>query len=432
MSMPTIQNQASPKHGSQKQDIKINGERLNRRLAQMAKIGATKNNGCNRQALTTLDGQGRALFIEWAKQAGCSHHYDEMGNLFITRLGTQPDLPVVLTGSHLDTQPTGGRFDGVLGVLAGLEVLQTLHERQIHTEHSLQVVAWTNEEGARFSPAMIGSGVWAGEFSLEYGLSREDKDGVSIQQALDALDMRGEVKCQPYPIEAAYELHIEQGPILEDEGVTIGVVTGVQGIRWYDVHLFGQPVHAGPTPMPKRRDPMRALSVILRDIYALANATGEEARATFGDLKVLPGARNTVPEQVTLAVDLRHPNEQKLTEMDAAFRALVEKHAERYGLQSQIELEWHSPAVEFASSCVANVEAATKTLGLSYKSMCSGAGHDSVYVSRVAPTSMIFIPCRDGISHNEAEFATASDIEAGANVLFQAMINSAKIHSIES
>ena len=240
--------------------LQVNGERLWSSLMEMARIGGTEKGGCNRQALTDKDKQGRALFIRWCEEIGCTLRVDEMGNLFLRKAGRDNSLPPVLTGSHLDTQPTGGKFDGVYGVLAGLEVLRTLHDANIETLHPLEVAVWTNEEGARFSPAMVGSGVWSGEFSLDYGWSRKDKSGVSIKEELERHGYLGGTPCAPFNIKAALELHIEQGPILEAIEKPIGVVQGVQGMRWYDLVITGQPVHAGPTPMEQRRDPMKAIA----------------------------------------------------------------------------------------------------------------------------------------------------------------------------
>ncbi|TKB45372.1 Zn-dependent hydrolase [Thalassotalea mangrovi] len=407
--------------------LSINGERLWQSLMLMAKIGATDKGGCNRQALTELDKQGRELFITWCEQAGCETRYDEMGNLFVRRPGRENTLPPVLTGSHLDTQPTGGKFDGVYGVLAGLEVIRTLNDLNIETLHPLEVVAWTNEEGARFSPAMIGSGVWSGEFTLDYGWSRTDKQGISIKDELVNHNMLGAAKCQAFAVKAAFELHIEQGPILENEALQIGIVQGVQGMRWYDLTITGKPVHAGPTPMEQRQDPFMGLADISKRLYQLAEQYAPWSRVTFGDIKALPGSRNTVPEQLVLAVDLRHPEQAVLEQMDLQFRQIVAEVCEQYQLIGEIRDEWNSPAVSFDKACVNAVTNAVAQLGYSAKTMFSGAGHDSVYVSRVAPTSMIFIPCEGGISHNEAENATPQDITAGANVLLAAMVEMAEI-----
>ncbi|GGF76572.1 M20 family metallo-hydrolase [Alteromonas lipolytica] len=405
--------------------LAVNGKRLWSSLMEMAEIGGTAKGGCNRQALTEEDKTGRELFIRWCEEIGCTLRVDQMGNLFLRMAGSDNSLPPVLMGSHLDTQPTGGKFDGVYGVLGGLEVLRTIYDAGITPKHPIEVAVWTNEEGARFSPAMIGSGVWCGEFDLAYGHARTDKQGVSIKQALESIGYLGTEPCQPFPVKAAFELHIEQGPILESIGKPIGVVKGVQGMRWYDLIIDGQPVHAGPTPMEQRRDPFMAQAAIVSELYALAATHSPWARATFGDIKAEPGSRNTVPARLTMAVDLRHPDQNILSEMDTKFREIAKKHCDKFGLTYEIKDEWNSPAVQFNSDCIDAVRDATEAQGYAYEEMFSGAGHDSVYTSRVIPTSMIFIPCEKGISHNEAENATPEDIEAGCNVLLGAVLKMA-------
>ncbi len=405
--------------------LRINGQRLWQTLMDMAQIGATTAGGCNRQALTDEDKTGRDLFVGWCQREGCSIRVDQMGNIFARKPGKNDVLPPVMIGSHLDTQPTGGKFDGVFGVLAGLELIRTLNENSIETLSAIEVVVWTNEEGARFSPAMIGSGVWSGEFSLTDAYGIKDKAGLSLGEELARIDYRGEIAAEPFPIAAAFEVHIEQGPILEQENKQIGIVSGVQGIRWYDLTIEGQSCHAGPTPMTDRRDPFKGITQVIEALYALANQHGPWARATFGDIRAEPGARNTVPERVVLCVDLRHPESDTLAAMDAAFRNIVEETCEPLGLIGQIRDEWHSPPVSFNPDCIEAVRSSVKMLGYSTMEMFSGAGHDSVYVSKVAPTSMIFIPCEGGLSHNEAENAEAADLEAGCNVLLHAVLDRA-------
>jgi N-carbamoyl-L-amino-acid hydrolase len=403
----------------------VNGQRLWDSLMEMARIGATAKGGCNRQTLTDLDKQARDLYIKWAEEADCSIRIDTMGNIFARRSGKNNQLPVVMTGSHIDTQPTGGKFDGVYGVLAGLEVIRSLNDHDTQTIAPIEASIWTNEEGVRFSPAMIGSGVWSGEFDLEYGHNRRDKQGDTIKAELERIGFLGEVSCEPHAVKAFFEVHIEQGPILEDEGLQIGVLNGVQGMNWYDLVITGQPVHAGPTPMESRRDPFMGLHKIIHRLYSMIAEFAPWSRVTFGDIKALPGSRNTVPEQLVMAVDLRHPDQSILDEMERRFRDIAKQECEKLNLASEINDEWRSPAVKFDENCIESVRQSTNALGYSYKEMFSGAGHDSVYVSRVAPTSMIFIPCEKGISHNEAEYARPEDIEAGCNVLINAMLEQA-------
>jgi N-carbamoyl-L-amino-acid hydrolase len=406
-------------------DIRINGQRLWDSLMQMAQIGATQRGGCNRQALTDEDKQGRDLFASWCHDAGYAVSVDEMGNMFARRPGRNPDAPPVITGSHLDTQPTGGKFDGVYGVLAGLEVLRTLDEAGIETEAPLEVVVWTNEEGARFAPAMVGSGVWAGEMERDEVYAIEDKAGKRFVEELERIGYRGDLPAQPRPIRAAFEAHIEQGPILEAEALQIGILTGVQGARWYDLTIEGQPVHAGPTPMEVRRDPFMGTLPILEYCYELAAQYAPWGRATFGDIKAEPGSRNTVPERLIVNVDLRHPDPAVLDEMDHLFRAFVAETCEAKGLQGRVDELWHMPVTEFDPDCVDAVRSATAELGYSCMEMVSGAGHDAIYLAKVAPASMIFVPCKDGVSHNEAEDAKPEDLEAGCNVLLHAMLKMA-------
>ncbi|WP_237062328.1 Zn-dependent hydrolase [Microbulbifer zhoushanensis] len=405
--------------------IRVDGQRLWDSLMAMAAIGATDKGGCNRQALTDLDKQGRDLFVQWCRDAGCSVDIDSMGNIFARRPGSNPDLPPVLTGSHLDTQPTGGKFDGVYGVLAGLEVMRALNDAGIGTAAPLEVAVWTNEEGARFSPAMIGSGVWSGNFEQDYAYARTDKEGKAFGDELQRIGYRGPTPARARPLTAAFEVHIEQGPILEAEEKQIGVLSGVQGMYWYDLTLTGQPCHAGPSPMEGRRDPFMALHRVLDRLYRLAEEFAPWARVTFGDIRAEPGSRNTVPEKLVLAVDLRHPEQEVLDEIDRRFREITAEIAADTGVEAEIRDEWRSPAVAFAPPCVEAVRAAVAELGYSNKEMVSGAGHDSVYVSRVAPTGMIFVPCEKGLSHNEAENAEPVDLEAGANVLLHAMLKMA-------
>ena len=408
---------------------RIAGDRLWSSLMEMAEIGKTLRGGCNRQALTPEDKLGRDLFVSWCEAAGCTVTIDEMGNVFARRSGADASLPPIIAGSHLDTQPAGGKFDGVYGVLAGLEVVRTLNDHGVETRHPFEVVCWTNEEGARFSPAMLGSGVWAGAFDLEYGHNRIDKEGKTVKEELRRIGYQGTVKCRPGAVRAAFEAHIEQGPILEREGLRIGIVSGVQAIGWYDLVIGGTPCHAGTTPMEVRRDPFMALHGILDKLYRLADDFKPWARMTFGDVRAEPGARNTVPERLAVTVDMRHPDRQQLGKMERMMRAVVRSECDRFQLDGEVKRELDSPAISFDRDCINAVRNAAVRLGYSSKEMVSGAGHDSVYVSRVAPTSMIFIPCEGGLSHNEAENARKEDVEAGCNVLLQAMLETDTILS---
>ncbi len=406
--------------------ISIDGQRLWSSLMAMAEIGPTANGGSCRLALTEEDAAGRRLLIEWCEALGCTLRVDRVGNLFLRRPGKRDDLDPVATGSHLDTQPKGGRFDGILGVLAGLEVFRTLHDRGIVTERPLELVVWTNEEGSRFAPAMVASGTYAGEFSEAYILSRQDRDGVSFGEALAACGFAGELPVGEPRFDAFFELHIEQGPVLEEEQEAIGVVTGVQGMRWFDVILRGQSAHAGPTPMRYRHDALAAAARLIDRLQALAMADGSGAtKVTFGCLEIDSPSRNVIPGEVRLSVDLRHVDEGELDALEARYDQELAAAAEAFGVVATSERIWASPVVNFDAGCIEAVERAACAQGVPYRRMMSGAGHDSVYVSRVAPTSMIFIPCRDGISHNEAEYATPEHCALGAQVLCDALLERA-------
>lgn len=402
--------------------LRVNGERLWQSLMEMAQIGATKKGGCNRQTLTDEDKQGRDLFIRWCEQIGCSVTVDAIGNIFARRAGRDNSLPPILAGSHLDTQPTGGKFDGVYGVLAGLEVLRTLEDHQIVTESPLEVAVWTNEEGSRFAPALLGSGVWSGTFDIEQAYAISDKAGKSVGDELERIGYKGDVAACAKTLKAAFEVHIEQGPILEKEELQIGVLTGIQGLRWYDLIIEGEACHAGPTPMLARKDPFMAAAPIIAGCYQIADQYAPWGRATFGDIKAEPGSRNTVPERLTVNVDLRHPDAETLDKMDRAFRELVDIECKMHALEYEVNECWHMPVTKFAPRCVNAVRDATNMLGYSNMEMVSGAGHDSLYIASVAPTSMIFVPCENGISHNEIENAKPEDLEAGCNVLLHAIL----------
>ncbi|BCQ25119.1 allantoate amidohydrolase [Caballeronia sp. NK8] len=405
--------------------IRVNGQRLWNSLMTMAKIGATPKGGVCRLALTDLDKEGRDLIVSWAKEAGCTVSVDQMGNVFMRRAGRNLDALPVMTGSHADSQPTGGRFDGIYGVLGGLEVIRTLNDRGIETEHPIEVVIWTNEEGSRFAPAMVASGVFAGVFSLDYGLSRKDVDGKTIGEELKRIGYAGDLPCGGRKLHAAFELHIEQGPILEAEDKTIGVVTDAQGQRWYEITLTGQEAHAGPTPMPRRKDALLGASRVVDLVNRIGLDHAPLACATVGMMQVHPNSRNVIPGRVFFTVDFRHPDDAVLARMDAALREGVERIAGAIGLSTELEQIFYYEPVKFDAACVASVRAAAQRFGYSHRDMVSGAGHDACYLSQVAPTSMVFVPCVDGISHNEIEDASLEWIEAGANVLLHAMLERA-------
>ena len=403
-------------------ELKINGDRLWASLMEMAKIGATPKGGVCRLTLTDLDKQSRDLFVQWCTEAGCSVKVDQMGNIFARRPGRNNSLAPVGTGSHLDSQPTGGRFDGVYGVLAGLEVICTLNDHGIETERPVEASVWTNEEGSRFAPAMVGSGVYAGVFSLEYGHSRTDQQGKTIGEELARIGYLGAEPMGNRPVHAFFETHIEQGPILEAEGQTIGVVTDAQGQRWYELVLTGQDSHAGPTPMPVRKDALLGAARVIQLVNAIGLAHAPVAVSTVGMLNVYPNSRNVIPGKVFLTVDFRCPDNGELLRMDAELKAGVAKIAAAGRLEHDLKQIFQYDCVHFDESCVEMVRAGAKRLGYSTREIVSGAGHDACYMSTVTPTAMVFVPCVGGISHNEIEDAKPEWIEAGANVLFQAML----------
>ena len=407
-------------------NLKVDGQRLWGSLMEMAKIGATPKGGCNRQTLTDLDRQGRDLFKRWCESAGCTVRIDELGNMMALRPGRRPDLPPVALGSHLDTQPTGGKFDGVLGVLAALEVVRTLNDAGYETDHPLLVVNWTNEEGTRFAPAMLASGVWGGAFTKEYAYGRTDKAGKRFGEELERIGYKGELPCAPQAWKCHLELHIEQGPILEAEDLTIGVVTGGQGIRWYDVTITGRESHAGSTPMPRRKDALVAAAEVVTGLEALAHSHGPHAVITVGELEVHPSSRNIIPGRVRFAVDMRHPEEATIEAMDVELKALVARACEARAMASAVDEIWYFPPVRFDQACIAAVRDAAETFHYPHRDMVSGPGHDSCYTARAVPTSMIFVPCKDGLSHNEEEWAAPEHCEAGANVLLRAALQLAK------
>jgi N-carbamoyl-L-amino-acid hydrolase len=406
------------------ENLRVDGQRLWDSLMEMAQIGATEKGGVCRLALTDLDKQSRDLFIDWCEAAGCRVAIDPVGNIIARRPGRNNKLPPIMTGSHLDSQPTGGKFDGAYGVLAGLEVLRTLNDGAVETEAPVEVVVWTNEEGSRFAPAMMGSGVFTGLFSVEDTYAIEDVDGNTFGEALERIGYKGDPVGKP-DIGAYFEAHIEQGPILEAEGRTIGVVTGAQGQRWYEITLTGMEAHAGPTPMARRRDALVGAAEVVRTVNRIGHDFQPDACATVGMMQVRPNSRNVIPGQVFLTVDFRHPDDARLAEMDATLRREAEAIADAAKLELDLKQILDFPATPFDPDCVAAVREGAERFGYGHRDIVSGAGHDAVYVAKIAPAGMIFVPCEDGISHNEIENATKEDLEAGCQVLLQAVLEKA-------
>jgi N-carbamoyl-L-amino-acid hydrolase len=412
-------------HGSKAvcmSNLVADGERLWSSLMETAAIGGTAKGGICRLTLTDLDLEVRNWFRRVAQAAGCSVTVDDMGVMFARRPGQRPDLPPIAIGSHLDTQPTGGRFDGALGVLAALEVVRTLEQAGYETFAPVEVVNWTNEEGARFSPPMLASGVFAGVFTREWAYGRADSGGTTFAGALEAIGQRGSQRCGDHPLSAFFELHIEQGPLLEAEGLDIGAVTGVQGMRWFEVTVTGQDAHTGATPMHLRKNALLGAARTVERVEAIARAHAPLAVATVGSMQVKPNSPNVVPGEVFLTVDLRHPESAVLEAMETGLAVALNEATEPLGLTFSSARIWDQPPVVFDRGCVAAVRQAAEASDLKVRDMVSGAGHDAAYIARVAPTAMIFVPCRGGISHNEAEFTSKEQCAAGAQVLLQAVL----------
>ena len=403
-------------------NLSIDPERLWDDLMLTAKIGATPKGGICRLTLAELDREVRDWFKAQAQALGCAVAVDDMGSMFARREGQRSDVPPIGIGSHLDTQPTGGKFDGALGVLAALETLRTLHRAGYQTFAPIEVINWTNEEGSRFSPSMIASGVFAGAFTRAFAHERKDRDGETFGAALEKIGYRGAQRCGDHKLSAFFELHIEQGPFLEAEGKDIGVVTGVQAMNWYEVTVIGSESHAGTTPMPRRHDALVGAARLVE--FVNANARNyPEAVGTVGRVEVRPGSPNVIPGEVYFTLDLRDPDAAVIAAMEKDFVAASKRVGEDLGLRIAVTPISAEPAVRFDKDCIAAVRAAAEVSGLSTRDIVSRAGHDSTYISRVAPTAMIFVPCKDGISHNEAEYSSKEQCAAGAQVLLQAVLD---------
>lgn len=408
-------------------NLRMNADRLWASLMEMSKIGATPKGGVCRLSLTEEDRRARDLFRSWCEASGYELRVDAFGNMFARRTGQRPDLPPVLVGSHLDSQPTGGKFDGAYGVLAALEILRSLDDLGIETLRPIEVVNWTNEEGAIFKP-MIGSEVFMGAMTLEAGYAMCDPQGRTLEEGLKDIGYLGPTGLRPYPVHCYFETHIEQGPILEREGKQIGAVLGGVGIRWYQLTLAGLEAHAGPTPMEGRRDALVGAAEVVLAVRQIANAHGE-GRGTVGCLRAAPDSPNVIPGRIEMTVDFRNGSEEELASMDAALRETVAKIAERNGLAADLKQTVHSPFIPFHPKLVGFIRDAASALGLSCREIVSGAGHDACNVAKGIPTAMMFIPCENGISHNEAENITFDDAAAGANVLAHAVLRAASDQS---
>jgi len=411
------------------ENLRINGDRLWDSLMEMAKIGPGVAGGNNRQTVTDEDGEGRKLFQKWCEDAGCTMGVDTMGNMFMTREGTDPDALPVYVGSHLDTQPTGGKYDGVLGVLAGLEIVRTLNDLGIKTKHPIIVTNWTNEEGTRFAPAMLASGVFAGIHEQDWAYDREDAKGKKFGDELERIGWKGdeEVGSRKDKMKAFFELHIEQGPILEAEGKDIGVVTHGQGLSWTQVTITGKDAHTGSTPMPMRKNAGLGMAKVLQLVDEIAWSHSPHAVGAAGHIDVYPNSRNVIPGKVVFTVDFRSPDLAVITDMEERLKIGAKEICDEMGLGIEFEKVGGFDPVEFDADCVKAVRDAADRLGYSHRDIISGAGHDACWINRVAPTSMVMCPCVDGLSHNEAEDISLEWARAGADVLFHAVVETAEI-----
>ncbi|MEH6633387.1 MAG: Zn-dependent hydrolase [Halopseudomonas aestusnigri] len=408
-------------------NMHINSPRLWESLMEMAKIGPGVRGGNNRQTLTDEDAEGRHLFKRWCEDAGMTVGIDSMGNMFARHEGTDPSLLPVMVGSHLDTQPTGGKYDGVLGVLAGLEIVRSLNDMGIKTKRSIEVVNWTNEEGTRFAPAMLSSGVFAGVHTQNWAYGREDAEGLKFGDELKRIGFVGDEPVGERKMHAMFELHIEQGPILEDENVDIGVVTHGQGLNWIQVTLTGKESHTGSTPMPKRVNAGLGAARITELVNDIALSFAPHAVGAVGHMDIYPNSRNIIPGKAVFTIDFRHPNKDVITAMEQTLKFEGREIAEELGLVIEFEQAGAFDPVTFDEGCVSAVRNAAVRLGYSHRDIVSGAGHDACWVNRVAPTAMVMCPCVDGLSHNEDEDISPEWAAAGTDVLFHAVVETAEI-----
>jgi beta-ureidopropionase / N-carbamoyl-L-amino-acid hydrolase len=403
-------------------NLVIDPQRLWDDLMETAKIGGNAKGGICRLTLSDEDKAVRHWFTRVCEEIGCTVTVDDCGNMFARRPGRRNDLAPTCMGSHLDTQPTGGKFDGVLGVLAAVEVMRTLHKAGYETNAPLEIVNWTNEEGSRFAPAMLASGVFAGALAKDYAYSRVDSEGNSFISELERIGFKGDEPVGQRKIGAMFELHIEQGPILEAEAKMIGVVTGVQGVRWYEVNVRGQSAHTGATPMTLRRDALVGAARMVEAVNAMALAHAPSAVASVGMMNVQPNSRNVVPGDVFFTIDLRHPQDAALDQMEQELRAMLPRIIEPLGLTFEEKRIWQNPAVKFDEELIGCVRKGAEKAGYSTRDLVSGAGHDAAYIARVAPTTMIFVPSAGGVSHNESESTSFAECGAGAQVLLEAVL----------
>ncbi|MCG6910088.1 MAG: Zn-dependent hydrolase [Deltaproteobacteria bacterium] len=405
--------------------LRINGKRLQQSLEEMAKIGATPAGGVQRLTLTDEDKRARDLFVQWLKELDLEITIDEMGNIFGKRAGKNNALPPVMSGSHIDSQPKGGRFDGILGVMGTLEALRTLHENDVQTERPIVIVDWTNEEGSRFAPAMVSSGVWAGALDRDYAYGLTDINGFKFGEELERIGYKGPAPAKKHPLHAYYEYHIEQGPMLERQGKTIGAPKGILCLHWYDIYLTGEANQVGPTPMEGRHDALCAAAEMILKVNQLPDKMGGNMVATVGEIQNYPNSRNIIPDRIHFTVDIRSWDDEHAIKAWEDVKTDFNAIARRRGCPIKIEETWRVEHSPFDEKLVQRVLKTAENLGYSALHMVSGAGHDASYMNQIAPTAMIFVPSIGGRSHVEVEETTWEDCEAGGNVLLHCLLQSA-------
>ncbi len=406
-------------------NLRVNAKRLRSTLEEMAKIGGTPGGGVTRLALSDEDKRARDLFVKWLKELNLEITVDEMGNIFGRRPGKSSDLPPVMAGSHIDSQPKGGRFDGILGVMSALEVMRTIHEHKVETEHPVVIVDWTNEEGSRFAPAMVASGVWAGALERDWAYARSDLSGKKQGEELERIGYKGSVPAQKWPVHAYFEYHIEQGPILEREGKTIGAPKGILCLHWYDIYLEGEANQVGPTPMEGRHDALCAAAEMILKVNELPDRMGDNMVATVGEIQNYPNSRNIIPDKVHFTVDIRSWDDEHALKAWGLVKKDFQDIAKRRGCPIRIEETWRVEHAPFNEKLVGRVMESAGELGYSYLHMVSGAGHDASYMNQICPTAMIFVPSIGGRSHVEVENTTWEHCEAGTNVLLHCILKTA-------
>jgi N-carbamoyl-L-amino-acid hydrolase len=403
----------------------VSSERLSERFDEFNGIGATERGGVDRPSLSDANRRARDTLLEWFEAAGLAVTVDELGNIFGRRAGRNDDLPPVLVGSHVDSQYNGGRYDGVIGVLGGLEIVETLNDAGIETERPLEIVAWSNEEGVRFQPDMLGSGAFAGKFDVEFAYDLTDKEGKRFGDELERIGYRGDAPCEPRDLYCYLELHVEQGPKLEDAGHSVGVVEGVYGFVWFDAAFEGAADHAGPTPMHQRHDALVATSDVVEAVRRVAGTGGDDLVGTVGSVDVSPNSINVIPERVDFTVDFRSYDDETVDRAAEKVRKEIAHAADREGVDPECEEVMRIESQSFDDDLVETVADAADDLGAAYTRLVSGAGHDASYLNRVCPSAMVFVPSVDGISHTEDEFTEWDDVVAGTNVLLNAVLERA-------